>query len=263
MGGESNKKQILCLLRENASAYGLHIEESPGYECPDWTLTLAVSRDEPATTTIYTGHVRKFDAAPEATCGFIQLDDGGSVFVGRVAAPEGLRRGDRVELRVVPDVSATRRKGTKQYKAWDVNIIERGPEGRELDSLESAQDEPAETITGERVAGVIKNVNREQKFGVFNGDNSACGSIIPDDGSPAIYYSVRGWTGDELFEGLRVTYVLGSNRKGRVAHKIKLIKAAPVAPAADAPAGPLPTLLLLDDDFCLEFARELLRSPGL
>jgi len=58
-GGEPKKEQILRLLRENASEYGLPLEEESAPPL-NWTLTLAESRDEPPTTTIYMGYVHEF-----------------------------------------------------------------------------------------------------------------------------------------------------------------------------------------------------------
>jgi len=49
----------LRLLRENASEYGLPLEEESAPPL-NWTLTLAESRDEPPTTTIYMGYVHEF-----------------------------------------------------------------------------------------------------------------------------------------------------------------------------------------------------------
>ena len=240
-------------------------------------MTLAVSRDEPPTTTIYTGHVDRFQATN--LCGFIQLDEGGRVFCGRAAAPEGLRKGDRVELRVVPDVYESRKTGVRQFKAWDVRILERGKMGRRLDerkaemSLAGAQDGSAEAVSGKRTAGVIKTVKRFRSFG--SDELKTCGSILPDDGSPEIRYQTWGVAGEELSEGQHVTYISKRDKDhtGPIALNVEPLwepPPAPVAPPADSatvPAreapieeAPVPTLLRLDADFCLELARELLRS---
>ena len=124
------------------------------------------------------------------------------------------------------------------------------------------------------------------------------GTIIPDDDSPEHElpehpYQVWGVAGEELFEGQRVTYTLKkyADRKWPFVIDIKPLSepAAPVTPPADASAeldagafeesvapaadafaapareapieeAPVPTLLRLDADICLELARELLRT---
>lgn len=85
------------LLRENASAYGLHFEETAPPDAPDhavdWTLTLAVPRDEtPATTTVFTGTASfqpNWKPGDSAKHGFIRMDaTDAEVFLSNAETPE-------------------------------------------------------------------------------------------------------------------------------------------------------------------------------
>ena len=77
--------------------------------------------------------------------------------------------------------------------------------------------------TGERASGVIKTKADKETYGEkgYGERKYACGLIVPDDGSPEIFYMSRGDAGALLRVGQRVTYVPAVNRQGPIAHHVK------------------------------------------
>ena len=77
--------------------------------------------------------------------------------------------------------------------------------------------------SAERVSGVIKTKADKETYGEkgYGERKYACGLIVPDDGSPEIFYMSRGDAGALLRVGQRVTYVPAVNRQGPIAHHVK------------------------------------------
>lgn len=327
------RRQIKRLLTYNAGAYGLFFNDKVPKK-KKWSLKLAVSPDEPPTTTIYSGTVARF-TMPAGTarhrcssslCCFLQLDaTENEVFMEGAAAPEGLKLGDRVEFRIVEDVNRTRRKGVVHYKAVDVSF-----EGATTDSEESL-DEPGAAPTEASAeppvapdadaAGPARDETSIEPFRLaltrlrlITATDKArgfCADVAAkaerrglrceiDPGKHCLNKKIQRAeqqrvpiicvVGEqEASSGKLSVRARGRGDLGKIDVEVLLDMLGgvedvdqldteafekPVAPDADASAGPareapieeapvarpLPTLLRLDADFCLELARELLRS---
>ena len=83
--------------------------------------------------------------------------------------------------------------------------------------------------SAERVSGVIKTKADKETYGEkgYGERKYACGLIVPDDGSPEIFYMSRGDAGALLRVGQRVTYVPAVNRQGPIAHHVKPAEVKP------------------------------------
>ena len=200
---------------------------------------------------------------------------------------ECLRLGDRVEFRVVLDAKETRLKGVQQYKAVDVRL-ERAP----MTDSEESLDEPAaaptpaqhDTSIRLRLLPVTDDALGFCSDVVAKAERRGLRCEVDPAGKNCLNKQIR------YAEKLRVPVIcvvgeqeassgkLSVRARGRgdlgkidvdvlldmlggVEHVDQLDSGAferPVAP--EASARPLPTLLQLDADFCLELARELLRS---
>ena len=80
-------------------------------------------------------------------------------------------------------------------------------------STTRAKRQEAVAVAAEACAADSEKGYGERKY--------ACGLIVPDDGSPEIFYMSRGDAGALLRVGQRVTYVPAVNRQGPIAHHVK------------------------------------------